>query len=412
MPKRTKLLTNAAGSHRTRVMSVIGTRPEAIKMAPVIKALQAHPESIESVVVSTAQHREMLDQVLSIFHILPDHDLNLMRPNQSVCGLAIRTIEAMDALLRTTSPDLLLVQGDTSTTFAAALAAFYCKVPVGHVEAGLRSHAKFNPYPEEGNRRLTTTLADYHFAPTSLARSNLLAEGVMRERIVLTGNTIVDALAMMAQEAPGHDDAFSGLPDLEGRRMLLVTAHRRENWGQPLNNICLALRELVGRYQDLAVVFPVHLNPNVRQTVQASLAGIDRIHLIEPLDYLAFLRVMKQATVILTDSGGIQEEAPSLGKPVLVLRATTERPEAADSGMARIVGTDQRDIVESTAELLDHDDIREGMTTGSNPYGDGRAAERIVSTILTVFGGPSAGTIHRKGALSRERHDGVVGVHS
>jgi len=354
-------------------------------MAPIIKALECHHATIDSIVISTGQHREMLDQVLTVFKITPSHDLNLMSQNQSLCQLTNRTVEAMERALASLRPDLLIVQGDTSTTFAASLAAFYCRVPVAHVEAGLRSFDKENPFPEEMNRRLTSTLADYHFAPTPLAMDNLLKEGVAPDRIYMTGNTIVDALAMMIVEGPPiSESALDGLNG-PGTRMILVTAHRRENWGTPLENICLALAYLVDRYKDVVIVFPVHLNPNVRKTVYRLLGKIPRIHLIEPLDYMSFLGAMKRATLILTDSGGVQEEAPSFGKPVLVLRKTTERPEASENGMARIIGTDVNDVIAGVAEILDDAALRARMSQGANPYGDGRASSRIVSTLIGLL---------------------------
>ena len=376
----------AAGRRRARVVSVIGTRPEAIKMAPVIKELEAHSSSVASYVVCTAQHREMLDQVLAIFRISPTHDLDLMLPDQSLEQITVLALQGMQRLLQLIRPDLLLVQGDTTTTFAASLAAFYCKVPVAHIEAGLRTFDRFNPYPEEVNRRLTAALSDYHFAPTALAKTNLLREGVPPDRIFVTGNTVVDALGMLAGASVDfHVNGLHGI-DFERERVILVTAHRRENWGEPLRNICTAIAELVRKYEDLSVVYPVHLNPNVRRTVHHALQGLPRVHLIEPLDYLTFVGLMQRAHLILTDSGGIQEEAPSLGKPVLVLRTTTERPEASASGMARIIGTRVDDIVVSVARLLDDSDLLERMSRGPNPYGDGRAAGRIVTTILKILG--------------------------
>jgi len=367
-------------------MTVIGTRPEAIKLAPVIRALEAHRADMASVVVSTAQHREMLDQVLAIFQIAPAHDLDLMLQDQSPSQVTVRTLPAMERVLRAIRPDLLVVQGDTTTTFAASLAARYGKVPVAHVEAGLRSFDDSNPYPEELHRRLTTVLADYHFAPTALARANLVNEGVSPDRIFVTGNTVIDALMMMAAK-DGQRLALGVDPlAIDHRRVILVTAHRRENWGAPLQNICAALTELVHRYKDVAVVFPVHLNPRVRCTVYRCLQGRERIHLTEPLDYLSFIGLMKRATVILTDSGGIQEEAPSLGKPVLVLRTTTERPEASDRGLAKVIGTDVGAIVDNVGRLLEDAGLREQMSRGSNPYGDGQAAHRIVSVIRHLFG--------------------------
>jgi len=378
---------------RARVVSVIGTRPEAIKMAPVIKALENYSSSIDSFVVCTAQHREVLDQVLTIFRICPTHDLNLMRPDQSLEQITVLALQGMREILQLIKPDLLLVQGDTTTTFAASLAAFYCKVPVGHVEAGLRSFDRSNPYPEEVNRRLTTVLADYHFAPTPLAEANLLREGVPPERIFVTGNTVVDALIMMREkDVRLNVDGLDGI-DFDRQRVILVTAHRRENWGDPLRNICTAITELVRKYDDVAVVYPVHMNPNVRQTVYGSLSGLDRIYLIEPLDYLTFIGLMKRVHLILTDSGGIQEEAPSLGKPVLVLRTTTERPEASTAGMAMVIGTKVDDIVDSVTRLLDGGELRERMSRGLNPYGDGRAAERIVSIIRRLLGLEEAGSL-------------------
>jgi len=384
--RRANLSAGGGQGRRLRVVSVIGTRPEAIKLAPVIKALEDHRADIDSFVVSTAQHREMLDQVLAIFQITPSYDLDLMLPDQSLSQVTVRTLRAMERVLKSMSPDLLIVQGDTTTTFAASLAALYCKIPVAHVEAGLRSFERFNPYPEEMNRRLTTVLTDYHFAPTPLAESNLIREGVVPERIFVTGNTVVDALAMMAaRELRFHVDGLDRI-DFRRERVILVTAHRRENWGEPLRNICAALAELVRKYDDLAVVYPVHMNPNVRRTVSNSLRGLDRIHLIEPVDYLTFIGLMKRAYLILTDSGGIQEEAPSLGKPVLVLRTVTERPEASLGGMAMVIGTKVDDIVTNVARLLDDRELRERMSRGSNPYGDGQAARRIVSTIRRLFG--------------------------
>lgn len=377
--------TNGSGLKRARVMVVMGTRPEAVKMAPVVKALE-DCRRIETVVVCTAQHRHMLDQVLSIFGMTPTHDLDLMQPNQSLEQVTALALQGMQRLLRLVDPDMMLVQGDTTTTFAAALAAYYCRVPVGHIEAGLRTFDKFNPHPEEANRRLTTVLSDYHFAPTPLAEVNLLREGVPHDRIFVTGNTVVDALKMMMGAEIGLQG--NGLDDVDflQQRVILVTAHRRENWGEPLSNICTAVAELVRRYEDVCVVYPVHLNPNVRRTVRRILQGVPRVHLIEPLDYLTFVGVMRRASLILTDSGGIQEEAPSLGKPVLVLRTTTERPEASESGMARIIGTEADDIIANVVRLLDDPERLKRMSQGSNPYGDGRAAERIVSIMVKILG--------------------------
>lgn len=371
---------------RSRVVSVIGTRPEAIKMAPVIKELNKFQSVIESVVVSTAQHREMLDQVLSVFGIRPTYDLNIMRPDQSLSRVTIRAIEGIERVIRTTAPDLLLVQGDTTTTFAASLAAFYYKIPVGHVEAGLRSFDKFNPYPEELNRKLTTVLADYHFAPTALAKKNLMREGVPAGRIYVTGNTVVDALLMTVKEDFKFQEEVLNRIDFRRNRMILITSHRRENWGKPLGNICAAVRQIVRKHEEVAIVYPVHLNPNVQRTVKAALRDLPRVHLIDPLDYVSFVNLMKRAYLILTDSGGIQEEAPSLGKPVLVLRSVTERPEASRAGLAKVVGTEVQDIVRNVGKLLDNTKAYEAMSRKTRPYGDGRAARRIVARVSKLLG--------------------------
>lgn len=372
-----------AGSKR--VVTVIGTRPEAIKMAPVIAALHARREGILSYVVSTGQHREMLDQVLAAFRISPAVDLDLMRPDQSLSAVTVGTLKKMERVLAELRPDLLLVQGDTTTTFAAALAAFYGRIPVAHVEAGLRTSDKGNPYPEEINRRLTSCLADYHFAPTPLAVENLLRENIPRDRIVLTGNTIVDAVSAISGVAPVFRVPGVDPAEWAGCRLVLVTAHRRENWGRPLEEICGALRDLTRRYADIRVIFPVHLNPNVRRSVSRHLPEHPRIHVIEPLDYVAFIGLMKQAHLILTDSGGIQEEAPSLGKPVIVLRQVTERPEASASGMAVIAGTQRDDIVACASRFLDEDRPSWAEPNG-NPYGDGLAGMRIVTEIRRILG--------------------------
>jgi UDP-N-acetylglucosamine 2-epimerase (non-hydrolysing) len=374
-----------AEAGRKRVMTVIGTRPEAIKMAPVIAALDAHRDAIDSCIVSTGQHREMLDQVLGAFRISPATDLDLMRPDQSLTAVTVGTLEKMERLLAELRPDLLLVQGDTTTTFAAGLAAFYGRIPVAHVEAGLRTSDKGNPYPEEINRRLTSCLADYHFAPTPLAVENLLRENIPRKRIVLTGNTIVDAVGAISGLAPDFRVPEVDPAEWAGSRLVVVTAHRRENWGRPLEDICGALRDLLHRYADIRIIFPVHLNPNVRRSVACHLPEHPRLHVIEPLEYFAFIGLMKQAHLILTDSGGIQEEAPSLGKPVIVLRHVTERPEASASGMAVIAGTKRSDIVACASRWLAAGRPLPGGPAG-NPYGDGRAARRIVTEILRILG--------------------------
>jgi len=364
-----------------RVVAVIGTRPEAIKMAPVLRAIQERRDELDSVVIATAQHREMLDQVLGLFQIVPDLDLDLMRPDQPLTDLTARVLREMEKALERTRPDLLLVQGDTTTVFAAALAAFYAGVPVGHVEAGLRSRDLRNPFPEELNRHLTSVVTDIHFAPTEKARRELLREAIPEERIVVTGNTVVDALLSL-RDAPFSFDStpLAGFPFEDGR-LLLVTSHRRESWGAQLEEICLALKDLAARFSDLRVIYPVHLNPNVLRTVERLLQGQERIHLIPPVDYLTFIHLMQRAFLILTDSGGVQEEAPSLGKPLLVLRKVTERADALESGQAKVVGTSRETIIEEAARLLTDPQAYRAMTTGPNPFGDGHAAERIVETL-------------------------------
>lgn len=362
------------------VLVVFGTRPEAIKMAPVIAALRARAPRIRTRVAVTAQHREMLDQVLSLYRIVPDHDLDIMRPRQSLTQITTRALERLGKLLDERPPDLVLVQGDTSTTFAAALAAFYRRVPVGHVEAGLRTYDKFHPFPEEINRRLTSHLTDWHYAPTERARRALLREGIDPQRILVTGNTVIDAVLAVARK-PLSRAAMRGPGS---RRLILVTAHRRENFGAPLESICAALRDLVDRYPDVEVIYPVHPNPQVRGPVRKLLGGRERIRLVPPMEYQPFVALMARSTLILTDSGGIQEEAPSLGIPVLVLREVTERPEAAEAGTVKVVGTDRRRIVAAARRLLDDRRAHRLMARRINPYGDGKAAERIVRHILSL----------------------------
>ncbi len=371
-----------------KVLVIFGTRPEAIKMAPVIKALEAHPDSFRAKVCVTAQHRHMLDQVLELFEVVPDYDLNLMQPGQDLSDLTARIILGLRDLLAAEHFDLILVHGDTTTCMAASLAAYYARIPVAHVEAGLRTGQKYAPFPEEMNRRLAGAIADIHFAPTAGAAANLRQEGVSAEQIVVTGNTVIDALLLITARFK-HDialcrqlaDRFSFLPS--DSRMLLVTGHRRENFGQGFEQICHALSELAECYPDLQIVYPVHLNPNVQEPVQRIL-GTGRhanIHLIEPQEYLPFVWLMQRATLILTDSGGVQEEAPSLGRPVLVMRDTTERPEAVEAGTVRLVGTDRGRIVAEVQRLLDNDEAWRTMSQAHNPYGDGQASERIVSGI-------------------------------
>jgi len=364
-------------SDTLKVLSVIGTRPEAIKMAPVIRALQGRADRIESVVCNTAQHREMVDQVLEVFDLQPDIDLDIMQPGQTLPGLTSRVILGMTEVLQAVRPDWALVQGDTTTVFAAGLAAFYEGVKVGHVEAGLRTYDKRNPFPEEINRLLVDSLCDRHFAPTGRNRQALLREGHTDETIVVTGNTVIDALLSVAAlpEPPT-------MPPLDPeKRLLLVTAHRRENHGQPIRDICAALKALAGR-GDLQIVYPVHLNPNVQGPVYELLSGVPGVTLIDPVDYLTLVHLMRRSHLILTDSGGIQEEAPSLGKPVLVMRLKTERAEAVEVGVVEMVGTATERIVARVTRLLEDEDAYRAMTSPVNPYGDGQAAGRIVASLL------------------------------
>ncbi|MEN8130435.1 MAG: UDP-N-acetylglucosamine 2-epimerase (non-hydrolyzing) [Pseudomonadota bacterium] len=366
---------------RQRIAVIMGTRPEAIKLGPVVHELKARDQEFETVVVATAQHRQMLDQVLSLFGISPDVDLDLMSPNQDLSDLTARVLKMVKPVLQEVRPDLLIVQGDTTTVFATALAAFYLGQSVAHVEAGLRSHDNQNPFPEEVNRRLATVLTDVHLAPTALAFQELVREGVARDRIVITGNTVVDALANHLTRSSALVGAGLEHIPFDSHRILLATSHRRESLGEDLENICFALRDLVERVPDLAVVYPVHLNPNVSRTVKDILGGVDRVYLTPPLGYEAFLYLMRRAYLILTDSGGVQEEAPALHKPVLVLRQVTERPEASLAGMSKIVGISREVIVAQAIKLLTDRAAYHAMTTGENPYGDGRAAERIVDVI-------------------------------
>jgi UDP-N-acetylglucosamine 2-epimerase (non-hydrolysing) len=368
-----------------KLLTVFGTRPEAIKMAPVVQALAA-AEGLEARVCVTAQHRQMLDQVLRLFDIRPDFDLNLMKAGQGLTDITCGILTGLRDVFREFRPDRILVHGDTTTTFAASMAAYYERIPVGHVEAGLRSGNNYSPWPEEVNRRVTSVVADLHFAPTPAAKRNLVQEGTSEANIVVTGNTVIDALEGVVRQI--DDDASlaeslrAQFPFLDARRrMILVTGHRRENFGAGFEQICSALRRLSER-SDVQLVYPVHLNPNVREPVQRILGGCERIHLIEPQDYLPFVYLMKRSHLIVTDSGGVQEEAPSLGKPVLVMRDTTERPEAVEAGTVRLVGTDAERIVGEAVRLLDDDDAYQAMGRAHNPYGDGRAARRIVSEIL------------------------------
>lgn len=347
-------------------------------MAPVIKELNRHPDRIKSVVCVTAQHREMLDQVLDLFGIVPDYDLNIMVPNQTLSRLTANILLKLDEVIAKEQPDFILVQGDTTTTMVASLVSFYHKILIGHIEAGLRTHNKYNPFPEEVNRRLTSVMATLHFAPTKKAVENLLAEGIPVENVYRTGNTVIDALLMTVD--PNYQLNLN--LDFENKRIILVTAHRRENFGQPLRNICLALKELVDRNPNVEVVYPVHLNPNVKELVYEILSGQERIHLIGPLDYKLFVNLMARCYFVLTDSGGIQEEAPSLGKPVLVMRETTERPEAVEAGTAKLVGVDKNRIINEVQLLLNDKTEYKKMAAAVNPYGDGEAAQRTVKILM------------------------------
>lgn len=367
-----------------KVLTVFGTRPEAIKMAPVVKLLAKMP-MIEAKVCVTGQHRQMLDQVLDLFAIKPDFDLNLMKSGQELAGLTCGVLTEMQTALRTWRPDWVLVHGDTTTTMATSLAAYYEKIPVGHIEAGLRTSNIYSPWPEEMNRRIVTTVASLHFAPTSRAQQNLVHEGVAENVIHVTGNTVIDALLdvirrlksdAMVRQAMENQFAFLD----RQKKLVLVTGHRRENFGIGLNNICMGLTK-IARRPDIEIVYPVHLNPNVQKPVQRLLGGNQNIHLLAPLDYLPFVYLMDRAEIVLTDSGGIQEEAPSLGKPVLVMRDTTERPEGIDAGTVKLVGTDTKAIAAAAIELLDNAASYRRMATAVNPYGDGNAAERIGSII-------------------------------
>lgn len=365
------------------ILSVIGTRPEAIKMAPVIKELAKYPHRVRSIVCVTGQHREMLDQALSLFDIQPDHDLNVMQPDQALSQLTANLITGLDPIVEQTHPDWILAQGDTTTVLVAALVAYYHRIQFGHVEAGLRTGDRYTPFPEEVNRCVADRLADLLFAPTERSRQALLLEGCPDDRILVTGNTVIDALlAVAAQPYDWSTGPLASIPQ-DGRRVL-ITAHRRESFGAPFRKMCLAIRELALRFESSGVhfVYPVHLNPHVRQPVREILGGMSNVTLIEPLDYLSMVQLMKRSTLILTDSGGIQEEAPSLSVPVLVMRDTTERPEGVEGGAARLVGTEHDSIVAEAERLLRDPAARAAMATKANPYGDGKASQRIVRSLL------------------------------
>lgn len=368
-------------TERLKVMTIFGTRPEAIKMAPLVLELQKHPEKIESIVTVTAQHRQMLDQVLSIFGITPDFDLNIMKDRQTLIDVTTRGLEGLDKVMKEAKPDIVLVHGDTTTTFIASLAAFYNQIPVGHVEAGLRTWDKYSPYPEEMNRQLTGVMADLHFSPTAKSATNLQKENKDESRIFITGNTAIDALQTTVKETYSHPV----LEKLGNDRLVLMTAHRRENLGEPMRNMFRAIKRLVEKHEDVQVVYPVHMNPVVREIANEILGEHNRIHLIEPLDVIDFHNVAARSYLMLTDSGGVQEEAPSLGVPVLVLRNTTERPEGIEAGTLKLAGTDEETIFGLADELLSDKEAHDKMAKASNPYGDGRASERIVEAILQHF---------------------------
>ena len=387
------------------ILLVFGTRPEAIKMAPLVKKLQSEPEKFKTVVCVTAQHRQMLDQVLHIFDITPDYDLDIMKPNQDLYDITSRVLLGMRDVLKEVQPDAVLVHGDTTTSTAAALAAFYQQIPVGHVEAGLRTHNIYSPWPEEMNRQITGRIATYHFAPTPLAKSNLMRENVSEERILVTGNTVIDALYMVVDKIKNDANLQNELSELledagydtsrleSNRRLVLITGHRRENFGAGFISMCTAIRDLAAKYPDVDFVYPMHLNPNVRKPIHEVFGEINNhkpntsngnLFLIEPLEYLSFVYLMVKSTIVLTDSGGIQEEAPGLGKPVLVMRDTTERPEALESGTVHLVGTNYDKIVSEVSTLLDDVEAYEKMSKAVNPYGDGMACSRICDYLANV----------------------------
>jgi len=370
---------------KIKVLSIIGTRPEVIKMAPVIRELRNRPTVIEPTVIVTGQHREMSEPYMNLFGIKADVDLAIMQENQTLDSIFVNILTVLPAALARIEPDIMLVQGDTSSAFAAALAAYHGKIMVGHVEAGLRTGNKYNPFPEEMNRRLVGAVADLHFAPTASARANLLREGVPEEHIFVTGNTVIDALRMVVRDEYAFTHEVLSRIDYAKRRVICVTTHRRESFGEPLKNTLRALKEIVRRHPDVEIVLPVHYNPNVRPYVYEALAGTERIHLIEPLSYEPFVQLMNKSYLIVSDSGGVQEEAPGLGKPVLVLRETTERPEGIEAGTARLVGTDAERIVSVVTELLEDEAAYKKMSRAVNPYGDGKAAIRIAEVIEKTF---------------------------
>ena len=381
-------------------MLVFGTRPEAIKMAPLVKEFQKHPDEFQTIVCVTGQHREMLDQVLHIFEITPDYDLNIMKQGQDLYDVTARVLLGMRDVLKEVQPDVVLVHGDTTTSTAAALAAFYQQIPVGHVEAGLRTHNIYSPWPEEMNRQLTGRMATYHFAPTPLSRQNLLSEGVQESHITVTGNTVIDALYMVVDKIKRDKVLDTELENLlkqsgydvnrlnDGKKLVLITGHRRENFGDGFISMCRAIKALTEKYPEVDFVYPMHLNPNVRKPIHEvfgeDLSGLDNMFFIEPLEYLSFVYLMEKSTIVLTDSGGIQEEAPGLGKPVLVMRDTTERPEALEAGTVKLVGTDYGKIVGEVSALIDDQVYYDRMSKAVNPYGDGKACQRITDRLMRL----------------------------
>ena len=373
---------------KLRIMTVFGTRPEAIKMCPLVLEMRKYTDFIEPVVAVTAQHREMLDQVLELFAIKPDYDLNIMTSGQTLYDITVKALLGLKDVIAKAQPDLILVHGDTTTTFAGSLAAYYAQIQLGHVEAGLRTGNKFSPYPEEMNRKLTGSLADFHFAPTTVSRSNLLKENVPEKAIFVTVNTVIDALNTTVKKDFVFADPVINKALDSGKRLILMTTHRRENLGEPMRQVYRALKTTLEQHPDAAAIFPVHKNPKVREVVQAELAGTDRVYLTEPMDYEPFANLMNHADIVLTDSGGIQEEAPALGKPVLVLRDTTERPEAVVAGTVRLTGTGYDVVKEETCRLLDDAAYYRSMAEAVNPYGDGRACDRIVRAVLSAKGFP------------------------
>lgn len=383
-----------------KIMLVFGTRPEAIKMAPLVKEFQKRPNEFQTIVCVTGQHREMLDQVLHIFEITPDYDLNIMKQGQDLYDVTARVLLGMRDVLKEARPDVVLVHGDTTTSTAAALAAFYQQIPVGHVEAGLRTHNIYSPWPEEMNRQLTGRLATYHFAPTPLSRQNLLSEGVQESHIIVTGNTVIDALYMVVDKIKRDKVLDAELEKLlkqsgydvnrlsAGKKLVLITGHRRENFGDGFISMCRAIKTLTEKYPEVDFIYPMHLNPNVRKPIHEvfgeDLSGLGNMFFIEPLEYLSFVYLMEKSTIVLTDSGGIQEEAPGLGKPVLVMRDTTERPEALEAGTVKLVGTDYDKIIKEVSALIEDREYYDRMSKAVNPYGDGKACQRITDRLMQL----------------------------